>query len=46
VLSLPAVVAARRACERGLPTGYGPNKPYFYVYYTNRDSNNQISRFT
>jgi glucose/arabinose dehydrogenase len=27
------------------PPGYGPNKPYFYVYYTNRDSDNQISRF-
>lgn len=27
------------------PPGYGPNKPYFYVYYTNLDGDNQVSRF-
>jgi glucose/arabinose dehydrogenase len=27
------------------PPGYGSGKDYFYVYYTNRDGNNQLSRF-
>jgi len=27
------------------PPGYGSGKEYFYVYYTNFDGNNQVSRF-
>jgi glucose/arabinose dehydrogenase len=27
------------------PPGYGTSKDYFYVYYTNRSGNNQLSRF-
>lgn len=27
------------------PPGYGTSRDYFYVYYTNRDGNNQLSRF-
>lgn len=27
------------------PPGFGTNKDYFYVYYTNRDGDNQLSRF-
>lgn len=36
--------------EQGLlnvafPPGYGVSKSYFYVYYTRKDGNNQVSRF-
>ena len=28
------------------PPGYGPSLPYFYVYYTQQDGNNIVSRFS
>jgi glucose/arabinose dehydrogenase len=28
------------------PPGYGPTHPYFYVYYTQLDGNNVVSRFS
>ncbi|MBK5107672.1 MAG: PQQ-dependent sugar dehydrogenase, partial [Anaerolineales bacterium] len=28
------------------PPGYGPSLPHFYVYYTQQDGNNVVSRFS
>ena len=43
--SIPAGGSEQGLLSLAFPPGYGTSKDYFYVYYTNRDGNNQLSRF-
>ena len=43
--STPAGGSEEGLLSLAFPPGYGTSKDYFYVYYTNRDGNNQLSRF-
>jgi glucose/arabinose dehydrogenase len=43
--SIPAGGNEQGLLSLAFPPGYGTSRDYFYVYYTNRDGNNQLSRF-
>jgi glucose/arabinose dehydrogenase len=43
--STPAGGSEQGLLSLAFPPGYGTSRDYFYVYYTNRDGNNQLSRF-